>query len=200
MKSLTSIRRSGLVLVVVLATGMSRAQDAPEASPTASATPEAPAASPSPTPGRSKRATLENELAMYSPFESPWAEIKANHALESHLFNLMRAEVRLWGLQDQLAAQNSPSHDDASEVSRIVHEQILNEAAEALPILQKTPNKAFAQLLVHQLEAYPYEWQEEGSEGLLPSLHKLVDPPADKPTPAEGGRRHRRRGGIQTDR
>lgn len=151
------------IFLLLLAAGAVRAQDVPTPSP-------------SPTPGRPKRAALENELAMYSPFDSPWAEIKADHALESHLFNLMRAEVRLWALQDDLAAQNNPAQADAAEITRIVHEQVLAEAADALPFLQKTPNKAFALLLAHQLEAYPYEWQEEGSEGLLPSLHKLVDP------------------------
>ena len=100
----------------------------------------------------------------------------------------MRAEVRLWDLQDALAAQEGPARDDATEIGRIVHEQILAEAAEALPLLQKTPNPAFARLLVHQLETYPYEWKEEGAEGLLPGLHKLVDPPAVNPPPA----RHRR--------
>ncbi len=120
---------------------------------------------------------------MYSPFESPWADIKADHAFESRLFNLLRAEVRLWTLQDTLNAQGNPARDDATEAARIVHEQVLAAAADALPILQKTPNKAFAQLLVHQLEAYPYEWQEEGSEQLLPGLHKLVDPPEGKPAP-----------------
>ena len=155
---------------------------------------EAPSPAPSPSPGRSKRAALENELAMYSPFESPWAEIKADHALESRLFGLLRAEVRLWTLQDTLAAQNNPAHEDAGEVARIVHEQVLHEAADALPMLQKTPNKAFALLLVHQLEAYPYEWQEEGSEELLPNLHKLVDPPPGASPAPEGSGRRRRHG------
>ncbi len=186
MKFLTFIRCGGLLLAVLLTAGDSWAQDAPEASPAANVAPTA-----SPSPGRSKRTTLENELAMYSPLESSWAEVKTNHAFESHLFNLMRAEVRLWGLQDQLAAQNNPAHEDAGEISRIVHEQVLNAAADALPILRKTPNKAFARLLVHQLEAYPYEWQEEGSEQLLPSLHKLVNPPADKPTPRQRRRNNR---------
>ena len=140
------------------------------------------AASPSPT-GRGRFAALSNELALYSPLESPWADLRVNHAFESHLFSLMRAEVRLWDLQDALAAQEGPVHDDATEIGRIVHEQVLAGAAEALPLLQKTPNPAFARLLVHQLEAYPYEWKEDGSEGLLPNLHKLADPPSGNPPP-----------------
>ena len=109
----------------------------------------------------------------------------------------MRAEVRLWDLQSQLAAQEgNPAHDSAVEISRIVHEQILAEAAEALPILQKTPNLPFARLLVHQLEAYPYEWPQEGSEELLPGLHKLVDPPAGKPSAVGNVRRRHRRAGV----
>ena len=136
---------------------------------------------------------------MYSPFESPWAEIKVNHAFESHLFNLLRAETRVWTLQDQLAGQDTPARETAEEISHILHAQVLSEATEALPLLQKTPNKAFAALLVHQLEAYPYEWKEEGSEELLPSLHKLIDPPAGKPVPEEGGgHRRRRRNNTQT--
>ena len=129
---------------------------------------------------------------MYSPLESPWADGRANHAAELRLFNLLRAEVRLWTLQDGLTAQNNPAQTDAGEITRIVHEQVLTGAADVLPLLHKTPNKAFALLLVHQLEAYPYEWQEEGSERLLPNLHKLVDPPADgAPTPRQ---RHRHNG------
>jgi hypothetical protein len=135
-------------------------------------------------------AAQSNALALYSPFESPWAEIRVNRAVESRLFALMRAEVRLWDLQETLAAQDGPARDEAAEVARIVHEQVLAGAAEALPLLQKTPNKPFAQLLVRQLEACPSEWQQEGSEELLPALHKLVDPPADKPTSAP--RRSRR--------
>ncbi len=129
---------------------------------------------------------------MYSPFDSPWADSKANHATELRLFNLMRAEVRLWTLQDGLAAQSNSAQADAGEIARIVHEQVLAGAADVLPILQKTPNKTFALLLVHQLEAYPYEWQEEGSEQLLPSLHKLVDPPSRTNPAPEGVRRKRR--------
>ena len=154
---------------------------------------ETPGPPATPPPGKPKYAAVENELAMYSPFESPWAEIRVNHAFESHLFNLLRAETRVWTLQDQLAGQDNPAHETAEEISRILHAQVLSEAAEALPLLQKTPNKAFASLLVHQLEAYPYEWKEEGSEELLPGLHKMVDPPAGKPTPQEGGHRRRRR-------
>ncbi len=156
---------------------------------------------PPPTPARAigtgRFAALSNELALYSPFESPWADIRVNHALESRLFGLMRAEVRLWDLQDALAAQNSSTREDATEIARIVHEQVLAGIAEALPLLQKTPNKPFAQLLVHQLEAYPYEWKEEGSDALLPGLRKLTAPNAGKP--AEGsGRRHRRRTSAPT--
>ena len=144
--------------------------------------------------GTGRFAALANELALYSPFESPWADIRVNHTSEAHLFGLMRAEVRLWDLQDTLTAQNSPAREDAAEVARIVHEQILAEAAGALPLLQKTPNKAFAQLLVHQLEAYPYEWKEEGSAELLPNLRKLTAPNAGKPptAAANNGRRRRR--------
>ena len=172
MKSVSSNRFRRLAVavaaaVVLTAAGSAHAQETLPATPT-------------PTPGpfaKPRYAALENELALYSPAESPWAEIKANHAVEARLFGLMRAEVRLWDLQSQLAAQpDNPAHESAIEISRIVHEQILAEAAEALPLLQKTPNKAFARLLVHQLEAYPYEWQEEGSEELLPGLRKLVDP------------------------
>ena len=165
-------------------------QAPPDATPAADATP-------GPFAPKPRYAALENELALYSPFESPWAEIKANRTAEMHLFGLMRAEVRLWGLQAQLAApEGNPARESADEISRIVHEQILAAAAEALPLLQKTPNKAFAQLLVHHLEAYPYEWKEEGSEELLPNLHKLIDPPTGKPAPEEnGGRRRRQRGG-----
>ncbi len=153
-----------------------------------------PAASPAPT-GRGRFAALSNELALYSPLGSPWADIRVNHAFESHLFSLMRAEVRLWDLQDALATQEGPARD-AAEIGRIVHGQVLAEAAEALPLLQKTSNRAFAQLLVHQLEAYPYEWKEEGSEELLPGLHKLTDPPAGKPAAEGNARRHRRRASV----
>ena len=152
-----------------------------------------------PTPtatGKGRFAALANALALYSPFESPWADLRANHTFESHLFSLLRAEVRLWDLQDALATQEGPARDDATEIGRIVHGQILAEAAEALPLLQKTPNPAFARLLVHQLEAYPYEWQEEGSEGLLPDLHKLTDSPAGKPAGQGNVRRRRRRPGV----
>ncbi len=174
--------------VVALAAGEMRAQET-----------LAPAPTPTPTAGpfaKPRYAALENELALYSPFESPWAEIKVNHAFETHLFGLMRAEVRLWDLQSQLAApEGNPARESAAEISRIVHEQILAEVVEALPMLQKTPNKAFAQLLVHQLEAYPYEWREEGSEELLPSLRKLADPTSGKlDSPGNGGGRRRRRG------
>ena len=141
--------------------------------------------------GTGRHAALSNALALYSPFESPWADLRVNHAFESHLFSLMRAEVRLWDLQDALAAQDGPAREEATEIGRIVHEQILVQAAEALPLLQKTPNKPFALLLVRQLEAYPYEWKEEGAETLLPGLHKLTDPPSGNP-PAENGRRRRR--------
>ena len=106
---------------------------------------------------------------------------------ETHLFNLMRAEVRLWALQGQLAAQDAAARENAEEISRIIHAQILGKAAEALPILQRTPNQPFTLLLVHQLEAYPYEWQEEGSEELLPGLRKLADPATGKPATGEGG-------------
>ncbi len=154
-------------------------------------TPDAtPAETPPPKP---KYAVLENELALYSPLDSPWADLKANHAFEAHLFNLLRAEVRLWTLQDELAAQSGPASEQAAEISRIVHGQILDEATEALPLLQRTPNRPLATLLVHQLEAYPFEWKEEGSEDVLPNLHKLIDPPAGKPATESGARRRRPR-------
>ncbi len=177
-----SIRRRCLPILAVLAAGALHAQ-----------TPDATPAGTPPPPAQPSRATLETELAMYSPLESPWADLKANHASETHLFNLMRAEVRLWALPGQIAAQDGAARENAEEISRIIHAQILAEAAEALPLLEKTPNKPFALLLVHQLEAYPYEWQEEGSEELLPGLRKLIDPSTDKPAPRTVVRRRRRR-------
>lgn len=145
-------------------------------------------------PARPKYAALENELAMHSPFESPWADLRTNHAVETHLFNLLRAEVRVWTLQTQLAAQpDNPARENAEEIAHILHAQVLSLAAEALPLLQKTPNRPFATLLVHQLEAYPSEWKEEGAEELLPNLHKLVDPPSGKPAPEERAHRKRKR-------
>ena len=171
-----------LLLALTLAAGALHAQ-----TPAA-----APAGSP---PGKPKAAALADELAMYSPFESPWAENKVNHTLEGHLFNLMRVEVRMWALQEQ-AAKGSPTRADLDELSRIIHAQILSEAAEALAILQKTPNRPLASLLTHQLEAYPYEWQEEGSADLLPSLRKLTEQPAAKPTPAATTRRRVHRAAV----
>ena len=176
-----SILRRCLPILAVLAAGALRAQT-PDATP--AGTP--PSAKPS-------RVELETELAMYSPLESPWSDLKANHASETHLFNLMRAEVRLWALPGQLAAQDAAARENAEEISRIIHAQILGGVAEALPLLQKTPNRPFALLLVHQLEAYPYEWREEGSDELLPDLRKMIDPPTGSPTPRPVVRRRRRR-------
>ena len=171
--------------VVALTAATARGQDEPAASPSSAA-----------APVRGRRAALANELALYSPFESPWAEVRGNHAFESRLFSLLRAEARLWDLQDALAAQDGPAREEAADIARILHAQVLAETAEALPLLQKTPNKAFALLLVHQLEAYPSEWKEEGSEELLPSLHKLIDPPAGKPAAENNGRRRRKRATV----
>ena len=171
---------------IIAAASMSRAQT-PESAPVPSAAPT--------TPNHPKYAALQNELALYSPLDSPWAELKPNHAFESHLFNLLRAEARLWALQDGLAGQGDGSAgEEAAEISRIIHAQVLSKAAEALPLLQKTPNRPFAALLVHQLEAYPYEWKEDGPEELLPNLHRLIDPSSGKSAPVEGVRRKRKRG------
>ncbi len=179
-----SRHRCYLPILAALAAGALHAQ-----------TPDAP-----PPSDKPKYAALESEQAMYSPLESSWADLKTNHTLETHLFNLLRAEVRLWTLQNQLAAQpDSPARENADEIARIIHAQILGEAAEALPLLQRNANRPFALLLVHQLEAYPYEWREEGSEELLPNLHKLADPPAGKPTPDPGEHRRRRRHASNDD-
>ncbi len=184
---MSNLRRC-LPILAVLAAGALRAQ-----------TPDATPAGTPPPPAKPSRAELETELAMYSPLESPWSDLKANHASETHLFNLMRAEVRLWALPGQLTAQDGAARENVEEISRIIHAQILGGAAEALPLLQKTPNKPFALLLVHQLEAYPYEWQEEGSDELLPDLRKLIDPPAGSPAPRPVVRRRRRRSSSNGD-
>ena len=91
---------AGVLFAGMLAATGLRAQT-PDASPTPSIQP--------------KYAALQNELALYSPLESPWADLKINHAVESHLFNLMRAEARLWALQDRLAAQGGPTGEEAAE-------------------------------------------------------------------------------------
>jgi len=136
----------------------------------------------------------EIELDRYSPSESPWKDNKNNSAFERHLVSLMRIEVRLWGLQEYLrmgaralgekAEIDADAADAAGDAVQIIHSEILDTADKALTILRRSPNRPLTQLLIHNLESYPYNWAKEGWEHLIPNLRKLVATPTDKPQAA----------------
>ena len=140
---------------------------------------------------RNKFEPQEIELDGYSPSESPWKGNKNNSAFERHLVSLMRVEVRLWGLQEYLRAQgralgekaeiDADAADAAGDATQIIHSEILEAADKALAMLGRSPNRPLAQLLIHHLESYPYNWAREGSEHLLPNLRKVAATPTDKP-------------------
>lgn len=132
---------------------------------------------------RSKFEQLEMELEAYSPAESPWGSDKIKSGAEWHLLELMRVEVRLWGLKDHLAAKGDDAHYAADQASQTIHSEVLNAADTALRLMRNKANQPFAKLLVHHLEAYPYDWSEEGWENLLPNLRKLILVPRATPHP-----------------
>src|SRR5947209_7162553 len=75
---------------------------------------------------RSKFEPLEIELDGYSPAKSPWESDKIKSGAEWHLLELMRVEVRLWGLKDHLAAKGDDAHYVADQASQTIHSEVLN--------------------------------------------------------------------------
>jgi len=62
---------------------------------------------------------------------------------------------------------------EASSVGTLLHEEILETASIAVSRLRARPNPRLLKLLIAHLEAYPYDWSQEGYEDLLPNLKKL---------------------------
>jgi hypothetical protein len=55
----------------------------------------------------------------------------------------------------------------------LLHEEVLATASIAVSRLRARPNPRLVKLLIAHLEAYPYDWSQEGYEDLLPNLKKL---------------------------
>ena len=62
---------------------------------------------------------------------------------------------------------------EASSVGTLLHEEILETASIAVSRSRARPNPRLLKLLIAHLEAYPYDWSQEGYEDLLPNLKKL---------------------------
>ena len=51
---------------------------------------------------------------------------------------------------------------EASSVGTLLHEEILETASIAVSRLRARPNPRLLKLLIAHLEAYPYDWSQEG--------------------------------------
>jgi hypothetical protein len=116
---------------------------------------------------------LKEQISDYYAVESPWTRA-SGFELEGTLFHLMGAEVRIWQLEGNLRDRNDhDNYSTASSVGTLLHEEILETAAKAVPRLRARPNPRLLKLLIAHLETYPYGWTQEGYEDLLPNLQKL---------------------------
>jgi hypothetical protein len=114
---------------------------------------------------------LKHQIADYYAVESPWKG--ADVELEGTLLHLMGAEVGIWKLRDNLKDRNDDNYSEASNIGMPLHEEILATASIAVSRLRARPNPRLLKLLIAHLEAYPYDWSQEGYEDLLPNLKKL---------------------------
>ena len=116
---------------------------------------------------------LKEQIGGYYGIESPWKGAD-DVDLEATLFELMNAEVSIWQLHDNLTDRNDDDNArEAVAVGTWLHEVILKTASKALSRLRAHPNPRLLQLLIAQLEAYPYIWADEEYGDLLPNLQKL---------------------------